>query len=109
MCMEDVRLGRKTGPAIRFLPVPDAGNTVIAEQNPDRTALIVSCPNAVGLFCGPIGLDPSAGQGHFLVQGQDALMLDIQHHGSLVTQQWNASGNAAASSVTVMESILNEQ
>ena len=107
--MEDVRLGRPTGPANKSIAVPDAGNTPIAEQNPNRIALIITCPNAVGLFCGPAGVDCSLGQGHFLVQGMDALILDIQHHGTLVTQEWVASGNAAASSVTVLESILNEQ
>lgn len=109
MCMEDVRLGRQTGPAGSFFNIGNGTNDTIAQQNPLRTTLIIACPNAVGCFVAPMPLDPSADQGIFLDRTSDPLILDIQHHGTLVTSQWRADGNAAASTLTVLESILEKQ
>lgn len=109
MCMEDIRIGRSTGPATRFVAVPDAGNTKLCDADTKRTALIIAVTSATAAIIAPRPLNPSAGEGGHLSQGEGWIMLDVVHHGTLVTQEWRASGDAGASSVMVLESFLNKE
>jgi len=109
MCMEDVRLGRKTGPiAAQFAPAL-ATRTKIADQNPNRIAIMFGVVGANAAMIAPAPLDPTANQGMHLSQAEGMITLDIQHHGNIVTQQWDASGLVGATNITVWESILNDQ
>lgn len=107
--MEDIRIGRKTGPAAKFVTVPDAGNTKLCDQDDKRVSLIFDAPGATAAIIAPRPLDPSAGEGGRLSQTEGWVMLDIAHHGNLVTQEWRASGDGGASAVCVMEAFLNDR
>lgn len=108
MCIEDVRLGRRTSPESRQFAVPDAGNTVIAPFDPFRVSILISVTSANGAFVAPQPLDPSTGDGLRISRTEVPILLDVQHHGNLVTQEWRASGDALAAVVTVLATYLPE-
>lgn len=105
MCMEDVRLGRATGPRISTVNVATT-KTPLVPYAPDRVTLIISAPTT-----GPMLLSGNQGEaataGLRLPAGGDPLVLDIQHHGALVTMAWYAAIPGGAEDIGLGESFLD--
>lgn len=108
MCMEDVRLGRETTFQANSISLANATNSVIANYDPYRTALILMVTGATAALIGPKPLSPAGGEGAHLGQGEGALSLDVLHHGNLVTQEWRASGDGGATKIVVWQSRLEK-
>lgn len=107
MCMEDVRLNRKTSSANS-----DAATTVASAlaipQNEKRTALVISNTGANPVYLSLVS--PAAdSKGIKLPANGDPLVLDLFHHGRMVTSSWYAISPAGASNVGFTESVLQEE
>jgi hypothetical protein len=88
MCMEDVRIGRKTTTITTQVDVPISSQTVVAKQRPDRVAIRFRWGSNVGthLFPWTDATPPTA----FTLgnAGGFTESYDIQHHGDMVCQPW---------------------
>lgn len=108
MCMEDVRLGRRSYPGQDIQSVTDTSAEAI-QANDSRTALLVQ---NVGL--NPVTLSPLnpavASAGMVLAAGASLPLMDIQHHGALVTDGYFAvCGAGLTSTLVVWQSFLEER
>lgn len=107
MCMEDVRIGRKTLSRSATVPV-GTGVGVLVPANKDRYTLIISAPETNPLW---LTWEPAAaaGTGIRIAAGSPPVMLSIQEHGALVRGPIYASIPLGAETITFAESILEQQ
>ena len=109
MCMEDVRLGRRSIVFRYRLTVPANGSVQALSNAPDRIALLIpSHGNAVTLGADTVDLGGVV-EGTINLQ-QNNVRLSIGHDGNLVTFPWyimNSSGSNQT--ITVWETRLTEQ
>lgn len=109
MCIEDVRLGRSTGPAVSSTSCAAATDTLIARGDPNRTTLILSVTSGFPAILAPAGVSPAAGEGIQLAIAASPLILDIQHHGRLVTLPWFAAGVGGTAIVFTGQATLEKE
>ena len=120
MCIEDIRIGRKTSVAVREVTlVAGAAAVQIVEHNVQRIHLTFLSGNLAGASIAPQPITPSATNGFQIFHGLDGLAaatvqdpypieFDIQEHGLAVTLPWQGFALAAGNSVlTIIEVILN--
>jgi len=109
MCMEDVRIGRKSIVFRYRLTVPANGSVQALSNAPDRIALLIpSHGNAVTLGADTVDMGGVV-EGTINLQ-QNNVRLSIGHDGNLVTFPWyimNSSGSEQY--ITVWETRLMEQ
>jgi len=109
MCMEDIRIGRKSIVFRYRLTVPANGSVQALSNAPDRIALLIpSHGNAVTLGADTVDLGGVV-EGTINLQ-QNNVRLSIGHDGNLVTFPWyimNSSGSNQT--ITVWETRLTEQ
>ena len=109
MCMEDIRIGRKSIVFRYRLTVPANGSVQALSNAPDRIALLIpSHGNAVTLGADTVDLGGVV-EGTINLQ-QNNVRLSIGHDGNLVTFPWyimNSSGSNQT--ITVWETRLMEQ
>lgn len=107
MCMEDIRIMRKTSVRFRKVTVTNVSVQII-EQNELRVALWYY--NGSGAAVAVDGTNPAiAAEGRQLTVGQAGEVMDLEHHGRIVTQPLFAITAAGSTVVTVWETILEEQ
>ena len=107
MCIEDIRLGRKTSAS--QLEAPLTGTSALVVGNAlNRIALIFSPPSA---SVATLSLNrPSVdGEGLIIAAGDRPIKLNIRDHGRLVTSQWFGIVAAGAETISVFETFLEEQ
>lgn len=109
MCMEDFRIGRKIVYATSVVSVPDAGTTVLCQQNNRRVSLMFSVPGANHCHVAPKGVTPDASTGINVIQSVEPLQLSVQDWGELVQAQWTGQGQGGTSTVLVIEGFLEKQ
>lgn len=109
MCMEDVRIGRKSIVFRYRLTVPANGSVQALSNAPDRIALLIpSHGSAVTLGADTVDLGGTV-EGTINLQ-QNNVRLSIGHDGALVTFPWFIMNSSAASqTITVWETRLLEQ
>ncbi len=104
MCMEDIRLGRETITRITNVTMGTADAILIGNE-PRRKSLIICQPSN-----GSVQLLPrstaSGTVGFDLAPGMAPIILTVEHHGSLVTDEWHGLADAGAPIVTFIESLL---
>lgn len=104
MCMEDVRIMRKTQIGQRNVGV-QLTSTPLLDANPNRIALVISCPstNRVTLM-----IDQAAvlDLGITLYPLGTPFVLSLMEHGNLVTRALNAITTVAPQNVNVWEAVL---
>ena len=107
MCMEDVRIGRKTSASQVDLTVGLTSIQAIG-GSPNRYCLVFSAPIAGHVT---YSLDNPAvlGNGINLGVGDGMYSLNIQHHGDIVRRPWFAISDAASSPVGIMFTELGDQ
>lgn len=88
MCLEDIKLGRKTKTTEKFVSVSPT-STVLVDANPYCVGLIISAPltNHITLSLKDTAVDA---QGINLAPNVDPLELDIQSHGGIVMRKITA-------------------
>ena len=109
MCMEDVRIGRKSIVFRYRLTVPANGSVQALSNAPDRIAMLIpSHGNAITLGADTVDLGDVV-EGTINLQ-QNNVRLSISQDGNLVTFPWyimNSSGSTQY--ITVWETRLMEQ
>lgn len=116
MCIEDIRIGRKSGVAVTNVTLPAGGTlTPIVAANDYRTHLAIYSSNARQGSVAPDGIIPSATAGiqvneiyldatvpYFI--SSEPIEIDIQRHGRLCCVGWNGvATNGAAVNLMVVE------
>ena len=109
MCMEDIRIMRRTRSRMFSLTVQASG--VIVGPSPNRVALIITTNGALRVVGTERNMVVTAGRGIAVGDAAGAsahipLILDIQHHGALVTEAWYGTPGQV---YIVGESYLDEQ
>ena len=109
MCMEDVRIGRKSVVYRYRLNVPANGSVQVLLNRPDRIAMLIpSHGAATTLGADTVDLG-GVTEGTINLQ-QNNVRLSIGQDGSLVTMPWYVMNSAGTSQIiTVWETVLMEQ
>ena len=121
MCIEDVRLGRRSGTRVSTVTLPAAGTvTNIVPAQPYRTHLYIAQANRERCNVAPEGITPSATIGIALgststvgVDVSDILSqpieFDIKDHGLVVTHPWSGAATGGVDcTLTIIETFLEE-
>lgn len=107
MCMEDIRVMRKTVPR-GFSATLSATPSLVVGYNKNRVALILGNDSANHIHY-QFGNNLGAGLGIIVTTGAGPLVLDIQRHGNLVHGPWFADSSAGTPTVGYAETILEQQ
>jgi hypothetical protein len=109
MCMEDVRIGRKSVVFRYRYTIPANGSVQVLLNRPDRIAMLIpSHGAAVTLGADTVDLGGVI-EGTINLQ-QNNVRLSISQDGNLVTFPWYIMNSAGSSQViTVWETVLMEQ
>lgn len=107
MCMEDVRIGRKSlaGESIKSV---SQTSSILLPQSPKRTAIVISAPVTGYItlsFNGPV----VSGSGIIINALGSPFCLDIQKHGAMVKKEIHAIHSATTTNVGVWETSLEEE
>lgn len=112
MCMEDVRIGRKTYTRTSIVTLQNGAQTELVGFSRNRVALSISStevtapPAATSIVC-PVGGNPTGDAG-FAVSGDiPPLLFRIEDYGDVVTMRWLGSGVGGDRNVLVVESFLD--
>jgi hypothetical protein len=107
MCMEDVRIGRKT--LGRMVPVTcTTASQAILAGAPSRYALILGAPLSGTITYSTLA-GVVSGLGFNITAGADPIKLTIQDEGDIVRQAWFVIGAAGGELAAVSEILLAEQ
>ena len=109
MCMEDVRIGRKSVVFRYRYTIPANGSVQVLLNRPDRIAMLIpSHGAATTLGADTVDLG-GVTEGTINLQ-QNNVRLSIGQDGSLVTMPWYVMNSAGSQQViTVWETVLMEQ
>ena len=109
MCMEDVRIGRRSVVFRYRLTVPANGSVQVLQNRPDRISMLIpSHGNATTLGADTVDLK-GVTEGTINLQ-QNNVRLSISQDGNLVTFPWYVMNSAGSSQIiTVWETVLMEQ
>lgn len=109
MCMEDVRIGRRSVVYRYRLTVPANGSVQVLLNRPDRISMLIpSHGNATTLGADTVDLK-GVTEGTINLQ-QNNVRLSISQDGNLVTFPWYVMNSAGTSQIiTVWETVLMEQ
>lgn len=109
MCMEDVRIGRKSIVFRYRLVVPANGSVQVLSNAPDRIAMFIpSHGAAVTLGCDTVDMGGVV-EGTINLQ-QNNVRLSISQDGNLCTFPWFVMNSSASNqTITVWETRLMEQ
>lgn len=107
MCMEDIRMGRRTASVETVYPV---GATVIqvAGGSEMRVGLLLGAPLTGTITYGTSNAVIS-GQGMNLAAGQPPIELRIETHGEAVNKSWFAIGSGAGLFALISEALLQDK
>lgn len=109
MCMEDVRIGRKTTVFRYRFTVPANGSIQVLKNRPDRLSMLIpSHGAAVTLGCDTVDMGSTV-EGTINLQ-QNNVRLSISMDGNLTTFPWFVMNSSNSSqTITVWETVLGEQ
>src|SRR5687767_13336417 len=107
MCMEDIRIGRRTSSTENLIAALAAAYQ-IADANNERITLIIH-PPVSGTLMVSVRSDVSLTAGIPLTVGSHPLIFTIQTHGSLVMRPFFAIHSAGGIFTAVDEVLLGEQ
>lgn len=107
MCMEDVRIGRKSTAGESIKSVSQT-SSMLLPQSPKRTAIIISAPTTGYItlsFNGPV----VSGSGIIINALDTPLSLDIHHHGAMVKKEIYAIHSATTTNIGVWETSIEDE
>ena len=109
MCMEDVRIGRKTRVYRYRYTVPAGASVQVLQNRPDRVSMLIpSHGSATSLGADTVDL-VGVSEGTINLQQQN-VRLSISHDGNLVTYPWFVMNSGVSDQlITVWETVLTEQ
>jgi hypothetical protein len=104
MCMEDVRIGRRSAFSEAVVAVGLTSVQVVA-ASPTRFSLVLGAP-LVGTFTFSTNTPAVSGVGLQLTAGQPPIVLNVKDHGLAVTQNWYAICSGAGQTCFVGSTLL---
>lgn len=108
MCMEDIRIGRKTNSNEQLRTATQGVNLQMVGPNENRIALIVKCCDANNINISTIPMTAQA-QGIILpATAPLPLVMTIEEYGDMVTKPWYVFGGTTGT-YTVIEVFLNDK
>lgn len=107
MCMEDVRIGRKTMSRQHDFTATTTSQPLISGSD-DRYAMILTAP-LVGHVTYSLENPAVLGNGINLGVGDGAITISIQEHGDIVRRPWFIISDQAAAPIAVLSSHLLEK
>lgn len=108
MCLEDVRLGRKTASHSKAVVIPAATVTTLTGPDPKRLSLIVGMPGTTSANVAPEGVTPSATVGIGVNANIGPLVATLDTFGLEVTKPWQIYWTAGGT-VTITEVSLEKE
>lgn len=109
MCMEDIRIGRQTGPLAKVTDVPGASDTVFLDANPDRITFTVSACGVTPVVIWPASGVTSLGFGIMLSLETPVRTITVEDVGVAIIQRWFAGGVGGGSTVACIEGNLERK
>ena len=109
MCLEDVRLGRKTYYSTRTVSVPDGVSTVLCPSVSTRVSISIRLGSNQDVKVLPTQGGNVVTDGILLTLSGHPIEWQIDRHGNAVTAAWYASGSGGAGTVIVTETFLEEK
>lgn len=94
MCKEGIQLGRTTVSGVSSTSISTTGIEAVP-ADPYRTCLIITPPTANRITLSDKA-DVTDGNGIVLAAGNPPLILDIEHHGNLVTKRLYGVSNTGS-------------
>lgn len=108
MCMEDVRLGRKTTSRCGFKTLAAGVSSEVLPANAKRIAMVLTVTTSAAIASFGFTEDVTNTGGPTIIGAGGPLVLNIQQHGSFVRSQiWGIS--AAGATVGWMETVLEDE
>lgn len=108
MCMEDIRMGRRTSSHADYVTMPATTPTVILPANPRRISAVVSLDvSGVGRI-GVSGSPPTGLAGIQLSDRFPPAFLSLDNVGVLITKEWSGWSDAGGTWY-VVETLLEDQ
>lgn len=108
MCMEDIRIGRKSSAKATAFNLGGVGVTSLVSADPKRTA--ISFYGGVGtnavVFPSTIAASPIVGA--LINTGHPFQEFTLERHGLLVTMPWSVNDNAVAQTMMVVETRIDD-
>lgn len=109
MCMEDIRIGRKSSSWCKVFSITAGTAQTIASANPRRIALTIGNGGGSVMMAYPAVIADQILAGFPTASGCGPLYFDLGNVGSMLWQEWRAQPSAGTVLVTVIETILDEQ
>lgn len=107
MCMEDIRIGRKST-AIEGRLVTNMSVQILCQADPKRTSLIIYPPITGVLYLGTT-LNIALLSGIHLSATMEPIRITLATHGQLVTRLWYAVCSVNAAAVSFIETHLEDE
>lgn len=101
MCKEDIRIGREKYSAVTLVPVPNGSSAIACKPSNERTHLAIYPINST------VGIVPTkdftgSEIGYQLAPAGHPFELDIEIHGTAVTQGWTFNNQALVDIVVMV-------
>lgn len=108
MCMEDVRIGRKTMFEEKQFTLPNAAYTEILPASPNRIGIIFGTPSSstVVVTTNPTATTPD---GLRIGTNGSPFGITVQEFGQAVCAAWFAKAAAGSPTFTVVQALLADQ
>lgn len=107
MCMEDIRLGRKTYTAFRAVTASPGADTQIIGPSEKRIAIRIGI-NSSNLEVAPTVAGQATTAGFFLNTTKPDFEIDLARYGSIVQQAWSARSTGGPT-IAIMETFLDDK
>lgn len=109
MCLEDVRLGRKTRFTIRKVTATNAADAVVVPWSATRVALLIRPATSGDVLIGPFAGGGVSAYGFLFSNTLYPIDLTIDRHGETVISSWLARATGADVELIVIETFLEEK
>lgn len=109
MCMEDIRIGRKSNSQLRVISVPLNAQTLILSASVNRISATISGDGLNPMWVYVRGATALFNVGLLIPALQKPLELTFENVGSLVYGEWLASAGAATVTATVVDTTLTDK
>ena len=109
MCMEDVRLARNTITTQTRVTLVAATDTLLVPARLDRYSLMLQFSNATAICVYPAPYGVSSTGVTLPALTETTIIVDLQHHGDLVTQPWRALAPVGTPTILITETVLDAQ
>ena len=102
MCLEDIRLGRKSDSMARAVTVGNGANSRFLEPNENRVALVFHTRSGL-VKIGPEGVESTTNACYYVRDTLPPVVVKIEDVGRVITGPWFASGDGGTMTFMCIE------